>query len=92
MSNGGIDADFIRTNSLFSFQCILSIKRFIPSVFYLFILAVFSIYNSGDWNWAKARDWFFNRNGNIRDTTRVFDWYIRVLMVNCQKIDKFRKY
>ena len=29
MANGNMDPDFVRTSGLFSFQCILSMKRFV---------------------------------------------------------------
>lgn len=35
MIQGGPDPDILRTNSLFSFQCVLSLKRFIPIVIFL---------------------------------------------------------
>ena len=32
IATGNLDPDFIRTSGLFAFQCLLSIKRFIPVV------------------------------------------------------------
>lgn len=37
MATGNMDADFIRTSGFFLFQCVLSLKRFVPLVNYLFM-------------------------------------------------------
>ena len=41
MANGAIDSDFVRTNKLFGFQCVLSLKRFFIGVNKFLILVVF---------------------------------------------------
>lgn len=87
MSQGSIDADFLRTNSLFGFQCMLSLKRFIVVVIIYAIEVVLSFFDTWFRDRAQTSSGFLDRSNNIRSSVRGIKWSIRVWLGNCKKID-----
>ena len=55
MGEGKIDPDFLRTNQLFSFQCMTRIKRFSLLVINSFNIVFLSFFDNGTWCRSSRR-------------------------------------
>lgn len=69
MATGNMDPDFVRTSSLFSFQCVLSLKRFVPVVIHKINLVNWPNCGDRDCWWTFASCGIFMWSSNFRSAT-----------------------
>ena len=65
MGQSSIDADVVRTNALFGFQCVLSLKRFFLLVIIFLYLVILSHVGARDRHWSSKCPGFPRRQCNF---------------------------